>query len=76
MPSKFVSYIQGGLPVLAIINAGNDQTELITRERVGRVCTYHSVDILLHLAEVARDPSPVALAGSARRALRACAGAH
>jgi len=51
IPGKFVSYMQGGLPVLASINPGNDLAEVIEREAVGRVCTDHSVDALRRLAE-------------------------
>lgn len=62
IPGKFLSYMQSGLPVLASINPGNDLAEMIERERVGRVCTDHSVDTLLGLAleladEVAGDTS-------------------
>ncbi|UUZ68382.1 glycosyltransferase [Polaromonas sp. P2-4] len=51
IPGKFVSYMQGALPVLASINPGNDLAEIIEREGVGRVCTDHSVDTLQRLAE-------------------------
>jgi len=51
IPGKFLSYMQGCLPVLACINPGNDLAELIEREGVGRVCTDHSVDTLQCLAE-------------------------
>lgn len=51
IPGKFVSYMQGGLPVLASINPGNDLAEIIEREGVGRVCTDHSVDTLQRIAE-------------------------
>lgn len=50
IPGKFLSYMQGGMPVLASINPGNDLAEMIARERVGRVCTDHSVDALQRLA--------------------------
>ena len=50
IPGKFLTYMQAGLPVLASINPGNDLAELIRRERVGRVCTDHSVDTLHRLA--------------------------
>jgi glycosyltransferase involved in cell wall biosynthesis len=42
--------MQAGLPVLASINPGNDLEKLIEQERVGHVCTDHSVDILQRLA--------------------------
>ena len=51
IPGKFVSYMQGGLPVLASINPGNDLAEIIGREGVGQVCTDHSVDTLQRMAE-------------------------
>ncbi len=51
IPGKFLSYMQSGLPVLAVINSGNDLENLITSEDVGRVCTDSSVDTLLHLAK-------------------------
>ena len=51
IPGKFLSYLQGGLPVLASINPGNDLAAIIQNEHVGRVCTDYSVDTLLHLAE-------------------------
>ena len=66
IPGKFLSYMQSGLPVLATINPGNDLAELIQAERVGRVCTDHSVDTLQRLAEeLARDR-----AGDANRSAR------
>jgi glycosyltransferase involved in cell wall biosynthesis len=46
IPGKFLSYMLAGLPVLASINAGNDLIELVSKERVGRVCTNASVDAL------------------------------
>jgi hypothetical protein len=38
--------------VLASINPGNDLAELIQKERVGRVCKYHSLDMLKGFAVV------------------------
>lgn len=35
VPGKFLSYMQGGLPVLAIVNPGNDLLSLVQKERVG-----------------------------------------
>ena len=60
IPGKFVSYMQGGLPVLASINPGNDLVEIIEHAGVGRVCTDHSVDTLQRMAlnlldEIAAD---------------------
>lgn len=51
IPGKFLSYMQGGLPVLASINPGNDLVEIIKREGVGQVCTDYSVNSLQRLAE-------------------------
>lgn len=51
IPGKFVSYMQGALPVLASINPGNDLAKVIEREGVGRACTDHSADTLQRLAE-------------------------
>jgi glycosyltransferase involved in cell wall biosynthesis len=50
IPGKFLTYMQAGLPVLASINRGNDLTQIIEDERVGRVCTDQSVENLEHLA--------------------------
>ncbi|MBG6073088.1 glycosyltransferase involved in cell wall biosynthesis [Polaromonas sp. CG_9.7] len=50
IPGKFLTYMQAGLPVLASINAGNDLIQIIEDERVGQVCTDHSVNSLEHLA--------------------------
>ena len=50
IPGKFLSYMQGGLPVLASINPGNDLVEMILREDVGRVCTDLSLETLQRLA--------------------------
>lgn len=50
IPGKFLSYMQAGLPVLASINPGNDLEEIILSEKVGRVCSDHSIDTLQHLA--------------------------
>ena len=51
IPGKFLSYMQGGLPVLASINPGNDLVEIIKCEGVGQVCTDYSVNSLQRLAE-------------------------
>lgn len=50
IPGKFLSYMQGGLPVLASINAGNDLEAIINEEAVGQVCTDQSLDTLHRLA--------------------------
>jgi len=46
IPGKFLTYMQGGLPVLANINAGNDLAELIRKEGVGKVSENNSLDNL------------------------------
>lgn len=49
VPGKFLTYLQAGLPVLASINPGNDLVHLIETNRIGRVCTEHSVDSLVFM---------------------------
>lgn len=51
IPGKFLSYMQCGLPVLASINPRNDLEDIITSERVGKICTNSSADTLRYLAE-------------------------
>ena len=51
IPGKFLTYMQSGLPVLAIVNPGNDLASLIRSENVGRVCEESSAAILCGLAE-------------------------
>lgn len=55
IPGKFLTYMQGGLPVLANINAGNDLAQLIRDERVGQVCETNQVDEILLLTEKLLD---------------------
>lgn len=50
IPGKFLTYMQGGLPVLANINAGNDLAGIIRREKVGSVCENGDVRSLEELA--------------------------
>ena len=38
IPGKFLTYLQSGLPCFAIVNGGNDLSDLIDRERVGKAC--------------------------------------
>ena len=62
IPGKFLTYMQNGLPALAVINKGNDLTDLIHHERVGAACEGHDLDDLyarcLHLIEqIEADPS-------------------
>lgn len=42
IPGKLVSYLQSGLPVLAVINEGNDLQNLISQKKVGGVWTHKS----------------------------------
>lgn len=50
IPGKFLPYMQAGLPVLAVINPGNDLVDLINVERVGCVTTETSVERISELA--------------------------
>jgi glycosyltransferase involved in cell wall biosynthesis len=50
IPGKFLSYMQSGLPVLAIVNKGNNLVDLIREERVGKVIDNDSVDSLAKFA--------------------------
>lgn len=50
LPGKFLTYIQGGLAVLACVNPGNDLIGLIERERIGRACTDSDPDALARTA--------------------------
>ena len=45
IPGKFISYIHAGLPVLAMINPGNDLASIIAEERVGWVSTDASANV-------------------------------
>jgi glycosyltransferase involved in cell wall biosynthesis len=51
IPGKFLTYMQSGLPVLCIINAGNDLVEIIQKNNVGRVSVdrdKNSLEALAH----------------------------
>lgn len=50
IPGKFLSYLQSGLPVIAIINHGNDLQFIIEKYQVGHVTTDRSRGNLLALA--------------------------
>ena len=43
IPGKFLTYMQAGLPVLALINPGNDLEQMVNDNNLGRVCTNHSL---------------------------------
>jgi glycosyltransferase involved in cell wall biosynthesis len=51
IPGKFLTYMQSGLPTLAVINAGNDLADLIQVERVGKVNVDRSIAKLVKDAE-------------------------
>ena len=51
IPGKFLTYMQNGLPVLAILNRGNDLAELIREEGVGEVCETHDLQDLEFLTD-------------------------
>jgi len=51
IPGKFLSYMQAGLPVLAVINKGNDLEHIINNNGVGLATTNHSVDHLIALVQ-------------------------
>lgn len=51
IPGKFLSYLQSGLPVMAIINEGNDLQSIITHHQVGVVTTNRSKENLLSLMD-------------------------
>lgn len=40
IPGKFISYMQSGLPVMAVINPGNDLEQMIESKQVGVVVTH------------------------------------
>ena len=50
IPGKFLSYLQAGLPVMAIVNGGNDLHSIIEEYGVGRVTADRSPDHLRALA--------------------------
>ena len=47
--------MQSGLPVLAAINRDNDLVHIINNNKVGCVCTNHSVEVLKKLLEEVVD---------------------
>lgn len=50
IPGKFLSYLQAGLPVMAIVNEGNDLQFIIEKHGVGKVTVDRSPDHLRVLA--------------------------
>lgn len=69
IPGKFLSYMQAGLPVLAVVNRGNDLELMISGEGVGRVSTDGALDTLRDRAlELVDDREEhVLMAGRCRR---------
>lgn len=55
IPGKFISYLQSGLPVMAIINQGNDLHLIIEKFQVGRVTTDRNPKTLQVLAQTLID---------------------
>jgi len=51
IPGKFLSYLQSGLPIMAIVNNGNDLQSIIEKYQVGRVTTDRDQISLQLLAE-------------------------
>ncbi len=51
IPGKFLSYLQSGLPVMAIVNHGNDLLLMIEKYQIGRVTTDRSQKNLKLIAE-------------------------
>jgi len=52
IPGKFITYMQNGLPVLEIINQGNDLANIIRTEKVGQVCETQSIEEIEKLTEI------------------------
>ncbi len=55
IPGKFLSYLQSGLPVLAIVNQGNDLQLMIEKYQVGRATADRSKENLLMLVNSLLD---------------------
>jgi glycosyltransferase involved in cell wall biosynthesis len=59
IPGKFVTYLQSGLPVFAVVNQGNDLLSLIPENRIGVVCADQDLETLIrkivNLAAKIRD---------------------
>jgi len=51
IPGKFLSYLSANMPVLAIVNEGNDLVKLIEENQVGRTCIRHDQHSLKIAAE-------------------------
>lgn len=56
IPGKFLSYMQSGLPVLAVVNAGNDMVQLVVDRGVGVACSDRDAATLAtHATELLRQ---------------------
>ena len=56
IPGKFLSYMQSGLPVLAVVNAGNDMVQLVADRGVGVACSDRDAATLAsHATELLRQ---------------------
>ncbi|MEX2231670.1 MAG: glycosyltransferase, partial [Cyclobacteriaceae bacterium] len=51
IPGKFIAYMQAGLPVIALINPGNDLEQMILSNRVGVVSTRTDIQELVLKAD-------------------------
>ena len=58
IPGKFLSYMTAGLPVLALVNPGNDLLALISEERVGVVTSEFKLDSISHELEALLNNLP------------------
>lgn len=70
IPGKFLTYIHAGLPVLARVNPGNDLTELIRTNGVGRVVEGGGVEeLVVQLREMVLSGAERSLAAERSRQL-------
>lgn len=68
IPGKFLTYMQCGLPVLAVLNEGNDLAAIIRQYDVGEVSETPELDVLCQQVErlLAVDPSYSGMAARCR----------
>jgi glycosyltransferase involved in cell wall biosynthesis len=64
IPGKFIAYMQSGLPILGLVNEGNDMVQLVRQNKVGKISTSRKIDDLYELAisalgMLSEDPSCV-----------------
>lgn len=69
IPGKFLTYMQCGLPVLAVLNEGNDLASIIRQSGVGEVSETADLDVLCQQVErlLAVDPAHSDMAARCRR---------